>query len=131
MSAHLKSFKQEWQAKSEECYHHASHQAGATTFCYNEHAQPLPALQGLQQVNIQDYTSKRWDKVGKVMGHCRSWQYQILFPSGCILWRNQHYLCPAIIAAQDLTLAAVSYLLLATRRLHKDEVTDERDEAQE
>ncbi|XP_050709713.1 uncharacterized protein LOC126994436 [Eriocheir sinensis] len=135
--AHPESFKQEWQAKSEECDRRAAQRAEDTTSRYNQHARPLPALQISQQVRIQDHTSKRWDKVGKVMGRGRSRQYQILLPSGRILWRNRRHLRPAVIAAEDLTPGVEDHPEAPTprrsRRLNKDEAipADEGDVAQD
>ncbi|XP_050705846.1 uncharacterized protein LOC126991139 [Eriocheir sinensis] len=135
--AHPESFKQEWQAKSEECDRRAAQRAEDITSRYNQHARPLPALQISQQVRIQDHTSKRWDKVGKVMGRGKSRKYQILLPGGRILWRNRRHLRPAVIAAEDLTPAVEDHPEAPTprrsRRLNKDEAipADEGDVAQD
>ena len=92
--AHPLSFSDEWQTKTEECDCHAAAHTDQVTSQYDSHARPLPKLTIGQRVRIQDPTSRRWDKVGIVMGRNRTRQYEVRLPSGRVWWRNRRHLRP-------------------------------------
>ena len=45
-------------------------------------------------MNIQDATSRRWDRSGVIVGVGRRQTYLIKLPSGRIRWRNRRFLRP-------------------------------------
>lgn len=92
--AHPLSFTDEWQTKTEDYDRRVAAQTDQVTSRYDSHARPLSKLTLGQHVRIQDTTSLRWDKVGVVMGHGRSRQYQVRLPSGRVWWRNRRHLRP-------------------------------------
>ncbi|XP_068213280.1 uncharacterized protein [Palaemon carinicauda] len=92
--AHPKASSKEWQVKTEDCDRHAADRYEQVKTQYDQHAHSLPKLSVGQQVRIQDPTSHRWDKVGIVMGHGKSRDYQIRLPSGRVWWRNRRFLRP-------------------------------------
>ncbi|XP_064100673.1 uncharacterized protein LOC135211285 [Macrobrachium nipponense] len=88
----LKHSPKEWQSRPKDCDRRAAARYKQVKTKYDKHAHPLPPLSVGQQVRIQDPTSHRWDKVGTVMGHGRSRDYQIRLPSGRVWWRNRRFL---------------------------------------
>ena len=55
---------------------------------------PLQPLQLGDQVRIQHHQTKLWDKTAKVV-HCGPHRaYQVMLPSGKLLWRNRKFLKP-------------------------------------
>ena len=59
---------------------------------YNSTARDHKPFRVGQHVCVQDTTSKRWDKVGEIVGigmHC---DYRVKMPSGRTWWRNRRYL---------------------------------------
>ncbi|KAK8394796.1 hypothetical protein O3P69_005935 [Scylla paramamosain] len=53
-------------------------------------------------LRVQDPTTKRWDKVGTVMGIGKSRDYLVKMPSGRIWWRNRRFLRPSMSPSKDL-----------------------------
>ena len=92
--AHPASFADEWQTKTEDFDRHNASKFDQTTSRYNAHARPLTNLSIDSKVRIQDPVTKRWDKVGTVMGHGRARRYEILLPSGRVWFRNRRHLRP-------------------------------------
>ena len=92
--AHASAFAEEWHSKAEECDRRAAARARDVEDRYNAHARPLPRLDVGAEVRIQDPTSKRWDKVGMIMGVGKSRDYHVKMPSGRVLWRNRRFLRP-------------------------------------
>ncbi|XP_076028441.1 uncharacterized protein LOC143017536 [Oratosquilla oratoria] len=92
--AHSRSFAPEWQAATAECEQKAAARMEATIKQYDSHAKPLPQLSVGATVRIQDPTSRRWSKVGHIMGQGRTRDYLIKTASGSVLWRNRKFLRP-------------------------------------
>ncbi|MEL6606359.1 MAG: RNase H-like domain-containing protein, partial [Cyanobacteria bacterium J06614_10] len=92
--AHPTSFKDEWQTKTEEYDRRNAALTDKVVSRYNTHARPLPKLTIGQRVRIQDVKTLRWDKVGTIMGHGRSRQYEVRLPSGRVWFRNRRHLRP-------------------------------------
>ena len=67
---------------------------------------PLTPLKVGTDVRLQDPVSKRWDKVGIVVGVGHKRDYHIKLPSGRVLWRNRRFLRVAYTpSAPDACLA--------------------------
>ena len=92
--AHAKVFQQQWQARAESCDRRAANRLRDITERYDAHAKPLEPLLVGSMARIQDSTTKRWDKVGTVMGIGNSRDYLIRLPSGRVWWRNRRFLRP-------------------------------------
>ena len=69
---------------------------------YDGLARSLPPLDLGTQVRIQDTVSKRWDKVGVILGVVKSRDYHIKLPSGRVLWRNRRFLRPTQFTPDEL-----------------------------
>ena len=59
---------------------------------YDAHAKPLFPLKLGTDVRVQSHDTKRWDKVGVVVGVGRRRDYLIRLPSGAIMWRNRRFI---------------------------------------
>ncbi|XP_042873738.1 uncharacterized protein LOC122254225 [Penaeus japonicus] len=89
---HAKSFTKKWQSRAESCDCRANKHAKNVETRYNKHARALPTLKIGTQVH--NPTSKRWDKVGIIMGIGKSRDYHIKMSSCHTLWRNRRFLRP-------------------------------------
>ena len=101
--AHPDSFKDEWQSLAEDCDRRAASRAATVARHYNQHSRPLPRLNVGQHVRVQDPVSRRWDRVGTVMGGARAREYEVKLPSGRVLRRNRRFLFPIPIPGEDVT----------------------------
>ena len=90
--AHAKSFAPEWQKSAEECDRKAAVKTQAAIKRYNTHSKPLPPVQLGTFVRIQDPVSKRWKKVGTVMGQGQTRDYLVKTAAGGVLWHNCRFL---------------------------------------
>ena len=59
---------------------------------YNSTARDHKPFRVGQHVRVQDTTSKRWDKVGEIVGINMHHDYRVKMSSGRTWWRNRHYL---------------------------------------
>ena len=75
--AHTKSFAIEWQKATVDCEHRVAKKFKTAVEQYNKHAKPLPPIHLGTLVRIQDPVSKRWDKVGTVMGRGQNRDYLV------------------------------------------------------
>ncbi|XP_045135665.1 uncharacterized protein LOC123518729 [Portunus trituberculatus] len=99
--AHAKAFQKQWQARAESCDRWATVHLQDNMAWYNAHARPLPPLELDAIVHVQDPTTKRWDKVGTVMGIGKSRDYLDKMPSGRTWWRNRRFLRPSMSPPED------------------------------
>ena len=90
--AHPASFSQQWQESEAECDRRAAARASQVTAAYDSHARPLPSLRVGDHVRVQNPNTRRWDKVGIVMGRGRTRDYEVRLPSGRVWWRNRRFL---------------------------------------
>uniref|UniRef100_A0A0P4VQ24 RNA-directed DNA polymerase n=2 Tax=Scylla olivacea TaxID=85551 RepID=A0A0P4VQ24_SCYOL len=90
--AHSVSFTAEWQERTEECDRRAAARTEAVKERYDAHARPLPPLDLGAHVRLQDPVTKRWDKVGVVMGIGKSRDYLVKTTAGRVLWRNRRFI---------------------------------------
>ncbi|XP_068247527.1 uncharacterized protein [Palaemon carinicauda] len=99
--AHPRSFKEEWQTKTEDYDRRTAAQTDQAVSLYNSHARHLPKLTIGQRVRIQDATTLRWDKIGIVMGRGMARKYEVRLPSGRVWFRNRRHLCPVANISDD------------------------------
>ena len=59
---------------------------------YNANARDLPLLRTGDNVLIQDPITKRWTKVGEIIGVGKRRDYHVKLPSGRTYWRNRRFL---------------------------------------
>ena len=90
--AHHRSFAPEWQTSAERCDQKRAENREQTEGTYNRSARPLPPLKIADEVRLQDPISKRWDRIGVVVGIGRHRDYHIKVPSGRVYWRNRRLL---------------------------------------
>ena len=90
--AHAKSFAPEWQKATEDWDRQAAARFQHTVEQYNKSAKSLPPIPIGDFVRIQNHVSKRWDKVGKIMGRGRNRDYLVKTVAGGVLWRNRRFL---------------------------------------
>ena len=92
--AHHRSFAAEWQQAAEECDARAEHLRTKEKEHHDATARPLPGLNIGTYVNVQDHVTKRWDKLGVIVGIGSHRDYLIKMGSGRILRRNRKFLRP-------------------------------------
>ena len=92
--AHSKSFLPKWQTIYEDCDRRAAARDNAAQQEPDQHASAPPHLCVGQRVLIQDATTRRWDKVGIIMGIGRTHDYNVRLPSGRVWWRSRRSLHP-------------------------------------
>ncbi len=93
LPARPSSFVSEWQTKADDCDRRAADRTEQVKTRY-ERAHPPPSVHVGQSVRIKNPTSRRWDKVGVVMGIGRTGDFEVLLPSGRVRWRNRRFLYP-------------------------------------
>ncbi len=54
----------------------------------------LPVLDVGQRVTVQNPTTKKWNKTGKILEHVRRRSYRVELDSGAVCWRNRKFLKP-------------------------------------
>ena len=90
--AHRRSFASEWQQRADECDAKAARDRLQKELHYNKSARPLTSLKIGSNVRLQDPVSKRWDKVGVIVGVGYKRDYHVKLPSGRVMWRNRRFL---------------------------------------
>lgn len=92
--AHRRTFAREWRMQDDECDQKAAEQAGKVKEAYDKRARPLKPLIIGQSVRLQNYSSKRWDRVGTIVGIGKHRDYHIKVPSGRVCWLNRRFIRP-------------------------------------
>ncbi|XP_043223982.1 uncharacterized protein K02A2.6-like [Amphibalanus amphitrite] len=90
--AHRSAFAPEWQLRADDCDARAARDRLQREQHYNSSARSLPPLKIGADVRLQDPISKRWDKVGVIIGVGYKRDYHVKLPSGRVLWRNRRFL---------------------------------------
>ena len=90
--AHRNAFASEWQHQADECDAKAAQDRLQREQHYNLSAHTLTPLKIGANIRLQDPISKRWDKVGIIVGVGYKRDYHIKLPSGRVLWRNRRFL---------------------------------------
>lgn len=92
--AHHRSFAPEWQRAAEVCDAKAEHLRCKAKERYDYTARHLPPLHMGAYVDVQDHVSRRWEKVGVIVGIGAHRDYLVKMGSGRVMWRNRKYLRP-------------------------------------
>ena len=92
--AKLCSYKQIWKEKFDNWDSNVVVSKRKEKDRYDSGAKPLNQLQIGQRVRIQDPNSKKWDRVGYIVGIGRNRDYHVKLPSGRVYWRNRQFLRP-------------------------------------
>ena len=90
--AHHRSFALEWQRAAEECDAKAEHLRSQAKEYHDATARPLPGLNIGTYVNVQDHVTRRWDKLGVIVGIGSHRDYLVKMGSGRVLRRNRKFL---------------------------------------
>ena len=89
---HHSTFAAEWQKHAEDCDSKTAATFSRAEQHYNASAHPLAPLKIGTHVRLQDPVSKRWDKLGTIVGVGYHRDYLIKTPSGRVFWRNRRFL---------------------------------------
>lgn len=89
--AHHKSFKLEWQRKTDDYDKKRTYQTRRKQY-YNRMTKDLPEISIGTRVRIQDAITKLWDREGVILDIGKYRDYKIRLPSGRILTRNRKFL---------------------------------------
>ena len=92
--AHRRAFAAEWQRKADECDTRATELREQAKTRHDASAHPLRPLHIGNVADIQDVTTKRWDRTGTIVGIGSRRTYLIKMVSGRTLWRNRRFLRP-------------------------------------
>ena len=101
--AHHSTFAAEWQKQAEECDSKAETSLHRAEQHYNASAHPLEPLQVGDHVRLQNPVSKRWDKLGTVVGIGYHRDYLVKTPSGRVAWRNRRFLRQSLQSPEALS----------------------------
>ena len=94
--AHRSSFQPKWTAAMEARNRQAIVDADAKER-YDQHAYPLRPLKLGDLVRVQDSISKRWERLGTIVGVGKFRDYRVKSASGAVMWRNRRFIrlsCP-------------------------------------
>ena len=92
--AHRNAFAPEWQQRADECDAKVARDRLQREQHYNASANTLTPLKIGTDIRLQDPVSKRWDKVGVIVGVGYKRDYHVKLPSGRVMWRNRRFLRP-------------------------------------
>ena len=92
--AKMCSYKQIWKEKFDKWDSNVVDSKRKEKDRYDSGAKPLNQLQIGQKVRIQDPNSKKWDRVGHIVGIGRNRDYHVKLPSGRVYWRNRRFMRP-------------------------------------
>ncbi|XP_043236499.1 uncharacterized protein K02A2.6-like [Amphibalanus amphitrite] len=90
--AHHSTFAVQWQQHADECDSKAAKVLNQAQRHYNSSAHTLPSMKIGVHVRIQDPISKRWDKLGTIVGVGYHRDYLVKTPSDRVLWRNRRFI---------------------------------------
>jgi len=90
--AHHTSFDSKWQTAAEELDKKFAIRRKKIHDHYNSTARDLKPLRVGDKVRVQDHATKRWDKIGDIVGVGENRDYRIKLPSGRTWWRNRRFL---------------------------------------
>lgn len=102
--AHQKSFDSKWSKLNNEFDRKISNLNKRTEKHYNKSSRPLESLKINCQVRLQNPASKRWDKIGIVVGIGRRRDYFVKLPCGKLVWRNRKFIRPTVESERDVTV---------------------------
>eukprot|EP00094_Tigriopus_californicus_P014051 TCALIF_13607-PA protein Name:"Protein of unknown function" AED:0.40 eAED:0.40 QI:0/0/0/0.5/0/0/2/0/123 len=68
---------------------------------YDKRSRPLTPLTIGQTVRLQNHSSKRWDRIGIIVGIGKHRDYHLKTPSGRVYWLNRRFLRPLIAQSRE------------------------------
>ena len=92
--AHRQSFASKWQKTADEQDASCRQAHARNEERYNRRSRPLPQLHIGTQVRLQNPITKKWDRVGVIIGIGRHRDYHVKLPSGRVYWRNRRFMKP-------------------------------------
>ena len=92
--AHHRAFAAEWQRSTDECDTRASDMREQAKARHDVSARSLRPLRIGSIVDIQDVSTKRWDRTGVIVEIGSRRTYLVKLKSGRVLWRNRRFLRP-------------------------------------
>ena len=92
LPAHHSSFDPKWTTISDIADSRQAELNEKAHAYYNASARDLKPLRVGTPVRIQDPISKRWDRVGDIVGVGQNRDYRVKLPSGRTWWRNRRFL---------------------------------------
>ena len=92
--AHRQSFASKWQKTADEQDASCRQAHARNEERYNRQSRPLPQLRIGTQVRLQNPITKKWDRVGVIIGIGRHRNYRVKLPSGRVYWRNRRFMKP-------------------------------------
>ena len=94
LPAHHRSFAAEWQQAANECDAKAECLRHQAKIHHDATAKSHSQLGIGNHVDIQDHTTKRWNRQGIIVGVGSRREYLVKMGSGRVLWRNRRFLRP-------------------------------------
>ena len=92
--AHRQSFASKWQKTADEQDAICRQEHARNEERYNRQPSPLPQLRIGSQVRLQNPITKKWDRVGVIIGIGRHRDYHVKLPSGRVYWCNRCFMKP-------------------------------------
>ena len=90
--AHRASFSDKWQKTANEYDARRSRVHAQHEERYNTQSRSLQPLHIGAEVRVQHPTTKKWDRVGVIIGIGQNRDYHVKLPSGRVYWRNRRFL---------------------------------------
>ena len=90
--AHRSAFAAKWQQEAAECDSKTAKLQTQTEQRYNMSSRDLKPLKIGTCVRLQNPASRRWDRIGHIVGIGYNRDYLIKLPSGGVLWRNRRFI---------------------------------------
>ena len=91
---HRQSFASKWPKTADEQDASCRQAHAQNEERYNRRSRPLPQLRIGTQVRLQNPITKKWDRVGVIIGIGRHRDYHVKLPSGRVYWRNRRFMKP-------------------------------------
>jgi len=92
--AHWKSYNKKWLVSMDDYDAKTAERQIKAKEHYNKSSKALAPLNIGDNVAIQNFASKRWDRAGIVVFKGKKRDYQVKMPSGRAVWRNRRFLIP-------------------------------------
>ena len=89
---HYEAFDEKWQVAAKEADERNAIRQEKIQEHYNRSARDLKPFKVGDHVRIQDHATKRWDRLGEIVGVGKHRDYRIKMPSGRTWWRNRRFL---------------------------------------
>ena len=99
--AHRQSFASRWQKTADEQDASCRQAHARNEERYNRQSRPLPQRCIGTQVRLQNPITKKWDRVGVIIGIGRHRDYHVKLRSGRVYWRNRRFVKPDIAQSEE------------------------------